>query len=184
MRKQLVYVGSTSMHKIGAVHEAFVELGIEAEVAGMKVASGVNEQPVKSPENDEILEGATNRAECAFERGCDLAIGIENGIEFRKSTRHAIAVDIAYVVVINGDGGIHFATSTGMPVNYGDVENAQSRGFDKHTVASVTAERTGCDPNDATPHYTGGRMTRAELLKQAVKLALCQWLAAKDGVAP
>jgi hypothetical protein len=75
---------------------------------------------------------------------------------------------------------LHFANSAGMPVNYGDVEVARERGFDKHTVASVTAERTGCDPNDATPHYTGGRMTRADLLKQAVKLTVAQWMAVKS----
>lgn len=187
MQKQLVYVGSTSVHKLKAVRDALAELGIEADVIGVKTSSGVNEQPIKTPENDEILEGATNRARGthAFQsdKAC-ISIGIENGIEFTKSTTTALVMDLASVVVIDENNVWHFANSAGHPVNYGDVEEARSRGFDKHTVASVTRERTGCDATDATPHYTGGRMNRVELLKQAVKLALCQWLAAKEGVAP
>jgi non-canonical (house-cleaning) NTP pyrophosphatase len=167
-----------------------VELGIEAEVVGVKAPSGVNEQPVKSKENDEILEGATNRArhtvlDIPIEYvSRSLQIGIENGIEFTKSSTTALVIDLASVVIIDENNVWYFANSAGMPVNYGDVEEARERGFDKHTVASVTHEHTGCDATDATPHYTGGRMTRVELLKQAIKLALCQWLAAKDGVAP
>lgn len=201
MKKQLVCVGSTSEHKLRAVREALDELSIPAEVIGVKASSGVPEQPVKSRENDEILEGAVNRARNVYEFAknvshiayddvnisvtkCDLAIGIENGIEFTKSSAVALVNDLTTVVLIDENNVWHFANSAGHPVNYGDVEEARSRGFDKHTVASVTRERTKCDATDATPHYTGGRMTRAELLKQAVKLALCQWLASKDGVAP
>ena len=185
-KKLFVYVGSESEHKLKAVREACTELGIEAEVIGVKVPSGVNEQPVKLPENDEILEGATNRARGVF-HSCnpDLAIGIENGIEFTKSSTTALVNDLASIVVIDKNNMWYFANSAGFPVNYGDVENAQARGFNKHTVASVTKERTGCDATDATPYYTGGRMNRAELLKQAIKLALCQWLTMTVGkVAP
>lgn len=178
MQKQLVYVGSTSEHKLRAVREALDELSIPAEVVGVKTASGVPEQPVKSPENDEILEGASNRAHAAHEPGV-IGIGIENGIEYAKSSRLAIVSDFAYVVIDDGNG-VFIASSTGHPVNYIDAEEARRRGFGRNTVASVTRERTGCDATDATPHYTGGRMTRAELLKQAVKLALCQWLAGRE----
>lgn len=185
--KQLVYVGSTSEHKLRAVREALDELSIPAEVIGVKAPSGVNEQPVKSKENDEILEGAVNRARLAIigipmDRLAQkpIQIGIENGIEFTKSSTVALVNDLATVVLIDENNVWHFANSAGHPVNYGDVEEARSRGFDKNTVASVTRERTGCDATDATPHYTGGRMTRAELLKQAVKLALCQWLTGRQ----
>lgn len=185
--KQLVYVGSTSEHKLRAVREALDELSIPAEVIGVKAPSGVNEQPVKSRENDEILEGATNRARnalidaplSAMARN-PIFIGIENGVEFTKSSTTALVNDLATIVIIDENSVWHFANSAGHPVNYGDVEEARSRGFDKHTVASVTRERTGCDATDATPHYTGYRMTRVELLKQAVKLALCQWLTGRQ----
>lgn len=181
MQKQLVHVGSMSEHKLGAVREAFAELGIDALVIGAKTSSGVNEQPVRSPGNNEIIRGAKNRAGGALSFGdCDIAIGIENGIEFRKDSQIAFVVDFATIALVDEDRWF-FADSAAHPVNYIDAEEARRRGFDKHTVASVTRERTGCDATDATPHYTGGRMTRKELLKQAVKLAVCQWLAAKEG---
>lgn len=184
MSNQVVYVGSTSEHKLQAVREVCAELGIDAIVIPFAIKSRVNEQPVKDSENDEILQGALNRACDPYEMGdCDISIGIENGVFFSKTDAIAIVSDFAYAVVWSADG-FFIGNSAGHPVNYGDFETAKARGFDKHTVASVTHERTGCDATDATPHYTGGRMNRVELLKQAVKLALCQWLAAKDGVAP
>ena len=174
-----VVVGSTSIHKIGAVHEAFADLEIGVEVSGVKVPSGVNEQPEKTPERDEILEGAMNRALLAYGgREFDISIGIENGVEFQKTDTITFVKDFAQVVLLTSKGTF-IATSAGHTVNIHDAEEARRRGFDKHTVASVTAERTGCDPNDATPHYTDGRMSRAELLKQSVKLAICQWLVSR-----
>jgi non-canonical (house-cleaning) NTP pyrophosphatase len=177
-----VVVGSTSEHKLRAVREALDELSIKAEVTGAAVPSGVNEQPVKTAERDEILEGAMNRASLAHEGGVfDISIGIENGIESQKTDKLAFVSEFARVVLLRPKDTF-IATSAGHPVNIIDAEEARRRGFDKHTVASVTAERTGCDATDATPHYTGGRMTRVECLKQAVKLVLCQWLASKEGV--
>lgn len=186
MQKQLIYVGSTSEHKLRAVREACAELGIEVEIVGIKTDSRVNEQP----EGDiEIRMGALGRATDAWWQNYaphvnhpDISIGIENGIVqsvFGTKPEHDRFVDYAVVVLYNGSEAIE-ARSAGMMICTSDVMSARWRGFDKHTVASVTSERTGCDATDATPHYTGGRMTRAELLKQAVKLALCQWLAAKE----
>jgi non-canonical (house-cleaning) NTP pyrophosphatase len=172
-----VVVGSKSEHKLKAVREALDELSIKAEVVSVAAPSGVNEQPVKSPERDEVFDGAMNRASLAHEDGeFHLSIGIENGIEFKKTNTLAFVSDFAQVVLL-ATRGAYVATSAGHAVDIADAEEARRRGFDKHTVASVTAERTGCDATDATPHYTGRRMTRVELLKQAVKLALCQWLA-------
>jgi non-canonical (house-cleaning) NTP pyrophosphatase len=155
----------------------------------MKAPSGVNEQPVKSLDSDEILQGAENRARSAklnspipwvSHPGIKMVfVGIENGIEFTKSNATAIVFDLASVVLIDDNDCLHFANSAGHVVNYIDAEEARRRGFDKHTVASVTAERTGSDPNDATPYYTNGKITRADLLKQAVKLAVAQWMAVK-----
>ncbi len=174
-----VFVGSMSSHKLQAVREALDELSIKAGVAGVDVPSGVPLQPEGA---SQILEGAENRAYNARRKMTQCGtvqtvfMGIENGIVHKKSTRHAIVSDYAEVVLLD-DEMVFFANSAGHPVNYGDVEDAQVRGFDRCTVAELTQERTGCDKTDATPHYTGGRMNRVELLKHAVKLALCQWLA-------
>lgn len=170
-------VGSTSEHKINATRAALRELDIQAEVFGFAADSGVNPQPEGL---NEILEGATNRAfnvrAMAQPSGTrTLFIGIENGIVHKKTSQFAIVSDYAEVVLLDGES-VFFANSAGHPVNYGDVENARYKGLDKCTVAEFTKQRTGCDAKDATPHYTGGRMTRVELLKGAVKLAIAQWL--------
>lgn len=179
MRMLRVVVGSESNHKIQAVRNALDELSIKANVVRVKADSGVNPQPEGA---SEILTGAENRAFNArestnyFDEAQTLFVGIENGIVHKKSGRFAIVSDYAEVVLID-DEMVFFANSAGHPVNYGDVESAKALGFDRCTVAEFTRERTGCNATDATPHYTGGRMTRVELLTQAVKLALAQWQA-------
>jgi len=163
---------------LSATRAALRELDIQAEVMGFAADSGVNPQPEGL---NEVLEGATNRAfnvQHAVIRPDGertIFLGIENGIVDKKSSRHAPVSDYAEVVLLD-DESIFFANSAGHPVNYGDVENARDKGFDRCTVAEFTKQRTSCDATDATPHYTGGRMTRVELLKGAVKLALAQWL--------
>jgi len=197
--KILIRVGSLSEHKIGAVRDACEQLGIDAEVVGVKAASGVPEQPVKM----EAAEGAIARARAMrrmamdtlivenenvyqwqkrvedFEKIPALYVGIENGIAPDPRNRKRY-FDAACVVLTTNDHVLYETWSTALEVNGEDVVRAQFRGFDKHTVASVTAERTGCDPNDATPYYTGGRVTRRELLAQAVKVVLAQWMADEE----
>jgi inosine/xanthosine triphosphatase len=80
----IVRVGTENRAKLGAVNDAlarFVE-GDESsaaiQVVPTAVASGVPEQPVGW---DEIVTGARNRAQAAFDFGdCTLAVGIEDGL--------------------------------------------------------------------------------------------------------
>lgn len=73
-----VRVGSTNGPKIAAVRAALAAYAGGVEVSGMRVASGVPDQPLGF---DEIVGGARNRALAAL-RGaeCDLAVGIEDGL--------------------------------------------------------------------------------------------------------
>lgn len=181
-KKTLIRVGSTSEHKLGAVRDACEALGIDAEVVGVAVISDVDEQP------DGVLFttcGALARVnnidrrdhriggETPFDGKGDLLFGIENGIVRMPNKR---VIDHGVVFMKTRSGKEYVATSAGLEVSGEDTAHAEYRGFGKHTVASVTAERTGCDPKDATPYYTGGRVTRRELLAQAAKVVLAQWL--------
>lgn len=195
MGKQLIYVGSTSEHKLRAVREACTELGIEPNVLGVKTSSEVNEQPEGLVET---TYGAAARAVGAWREKLGalgswrshgdqipISIGIESGImPLIAHDCEGVAqeyIDCAIVILLFGNAEQIATMAPGHMVNAKDVSEARKRGFDKHTVSSVTRERTGCDATDSTPYYTGGRMNRVELLKQAVKLALCQWLATKEG---
>lgn len=177
-----VIVGSTSKHKIEAVRDACRMLGIYAHVDGCAARSGVNEQPFG------LIEtrcGAYARAFGAegHDLTADVAIGIESGIvelhdpAWRGGTHPGEYVDMA-VVAVRAKSYASATISAGHAVSADDVNEARRRGFDKHTVSSVTRERTGCDATDSTPHYTGGWVTRRECLAQAVKVALAQWMAA------
>lgn len=182
MGKILIRVGSMSEHKLGAVRDACEALGIDAEVIGTSVKSAVDQQPNGC---SDTMYGARCRVfnldrpeyrvggETKFDGKGDLFIGIENGI-VRYLSRSVL--DHGVVFMKTRKGKEYVSASAGLEVNGEDVVRAEYRGFDNHTVASVTAERTGCDPNDATPYYTGGRVTRRELLAQAVKVVLAQWL--------
>lgn len=184
MSKLLIHVGSTSEHKIGAVRAACEELCLHVEIVGFPAPSGVNEQPYGI---EETAYGAGARALGAWNYGPhrpDLSIGIESGIvclqkEEREGIKHQF-VDMA-VVVLRGPMGMTFpAMAAGHSVDPSDVEVARLRGFNQHTVSSITRERTGCSATDSTPHYTGGRVHRKECLQQAVKIALSQWLAWRE----
>lgn len=78
---EAVRVGSQNPAKLAAVRDAlrlFVSDGAEPTLVPVDVASGVAEQPIGW---DEIVRGARNRAQAAFESGdCVLAVGIEDGL--------------------------------------------------------------------------------------------------------
>jgi len=73
-----VRVGSTNGPKIAAVRAALAAYGGGVDVSGLRVESGVPEQPLGF---DEIVGGARNRALAAMRAAaCDLAVGIEDGL--------------------------------------------------------------------------------------------------------
>lgn len=164
-----VRVGSTSEHKTRAVVEACLRLGLNASVVSVSVKSRVADQPSYAAE---ILTGAHNRATSAWNGESDLAVGIESGIVSFAGTYMDVAV-----VAVKTETRHYYSTSAGFPFCEEDVAEARRRGFSANTIGQVMAERiTGCDPTDGVSHVTGSRMSRAELLEQAVRLALSQWL--------
>jgi non-canonical (house-cleaning) NTP pyrophosphatase len=176
-----IVIGSTSIHKIGAVQDACAALQIHAEVRGYAAKSNVNEQPYGPIET---RCGAHNRAGEAWRNrivGEVVAIGIESGVfplhdpGWLGGSHPGEYIDAAIVVAM-GYGVSVAALASGHSVDPSDVEIARLRGFDRHTVSSVTRERTGCDATDSTPLYTGGKVGRRECLAQAVKIALASLL--------
>lgn len=175
-----IAIGSTSEHKIGAVQDAVDMLGIKAEIIPIKAPSAVNEQP---KDLIETRYGASARATFAWKHPhalkATIAIGIESGImptvdpvRYDKKQQY---IDCAIVSLVSFLDEEIVTMASGHMVNRNDVEEAERRGFRKHTVSSVTKERTGCDETDSMPRYTGGKATRREQLANAVKNALLQY---------
>ncbi len=168
--KMRIVVGSTSRHKIEAVMAACTALQLDADVVGVAAPSGAAEQPFGVIETG---NGAAQRALGAANMSPgSVAIGIESGILHLGGWFDAAVV----VVRDNVDGREFVAVSGAVPFDHQDVMEAERRGFHCTTVGAVVASRTGCDATDPIAHITGGAVKRAELLAEAVKVALSQYL--------
>lgn len=166
-----VVVGSTSRHKLDAIRNACAELGIDADVLGVRTISGQHEQPSGL---DETIAGALRRAnEAQKAESGSTAIGIESGIIINRFPIEVV-IDLAVVVILTPEGKRIITTSAGIEFPSQDASTAFGRGFSTTTVGSVIAERTGCDPTDPHAYLTNGKVSRAKLLTDAVVAALAQ----------
>jgi inosine/xanthosine triphosphatase len=178
MKIEKIVLGTTSVHKLHAAKQACMLLGLEAEVSGVKVASGQNEQPIGF---EETYGGALSRAQGARETVADaIAIGIENGVfPFGGDKKDKHAVDFAVVVILMPDGRESVATSAGMEYPDACVVEAKRRGFKTTTVGSIFAERFGGDPTDPLSILSEGRTPRVALLADTIAQALTSALSEK-----
>lgn len=165
-----IVVGSTSVHKIEAVRSALLDLGIKADVVGVKAVSRVDEQPVGVTM---IVCGATNRYEHArnLAPDADMWIGMESGL----LRGQLLWFDITAVILRDKEERECAGMGGGHCWNVNDVLVAKKAGFATTTAGSALASRTGCDGTDPTAYVTGGAVRRSDLLAQAVKIALADW---------
>lgn len=107
-------VGTASPPKIEAVRLAVRAYRSDAEVEGVAVESGVSEQPVGF---EEIIRGARNRAcAAASSGGCDLSVGIEDGLVSLPGLDHAPALNMGCVIVTDGEReGLGFSSGFAYP---------------------------------------------------------------------
>lgn len=171
-----VLVGSTSGHKLDAVRETFKEVypGTQITVKGVEAISGVNEQPVGL---EEIFQGAQNRLQEAkrlAQEVYDFAVGIENGILPVEAGAREIWFDVGLVIVENKRGQQSFSLSPGVVFPSWAVEEARKRGFATTTVGTVIFEKIGGERTDPQSVLTSRLVSRTEMLKQALKIALGQ----------
>jgi non-canonical (house-cleaning) NTP pyrophosphatase len=172
-------VGSTSPHKVGAVHDAMrlVRMG-EPTLTAVAVRSGIPNQPIGL---GETTAGATARAEHALtaEPAAHYAIGIESGaINLCDDTDYyagfeAEYVDLAVVVLLERATGKRVrTTSTGVPVPLQYIQKARAS-LCSQTAGQFFAEaHPGCDATDMCTTLTAGHITRRLQLVQAIAAAL------------
>lgn len=166
-----VIVGSTSAHKIEAVKEALLRLGVEAEVMGVETRSTVNEQPMGF---EQMVDGAWSRVWGAlYGQGGNYttnptAVGIENGLLYYCG----ITIDIA-VVIVYCKGREYVATSSGVRFPDDSRVKSQLLGF-KTTAGEIIAAELGGDKTDPHKTLTYGRVSRKEMLIEGVRLAFAQ----------
>lgn len=168
-----IRVGSVSPLKLAAVKDACKILGWTSTVSCLNATSGQNDQPVGF---QEIWNGAYNRASKVKSCGGNyLYVGIENGIiEVKKSNSRSITLDIAVVVVITSENQVITTTSPCFELPQKYVKIARKRGFDRNTVGSVISEKLGGSADDPHHKLSGGKISRQDLLIDALIRAFQQ----------
>ena len=158
-------LASKSAPKIEGLRKALDELGLNKSFEMIATPSGVPEQP----EEEQILEGAKNRAKAARVAFPDAYIvAIENGLRKTESG----TIDIAIVVVIAPNGKITVTESAPVTFPAHIVDEARCRGFDKITAGKVLSEHYGSTYGDPQSYLTNGRTNRATMIAEAIVAAL------------
>ncbi len=159
-----VCVGSCNPVKIEAVREAFREFfGSEVDVAGVKVDSGVPDQPYGL----QTVQGAINRAN-AIQEPADFYVGVESGI-FTMAER-AFVFNAIYLRDSRGRSALGFSPWFELH------ESLFKRIREKHEMEEAIEELTGIekigDRMGAIGIFTNGAMDRRNFTKAGVLAAL------------
>ncbi len=163
-----VIIASQNPVKIEAVRAGFEQMfpAQSFDFEGVKVASGVSEQPMT---NEETLQGAINRANHAQKEkpDADFWVGVEGGIEKFKGEGETFA----WIYVLSGSlSGKAKTGSFFLPKKVFDlVESGMELG---HADDVVFGQSNSKQKNGAVGLLTGDVMTRKSLYMPAVILAL------------
>lgn len=167
-----IVVGSKNPAKVEAVREILQDYPHlkDAEVVGVEVASGVEEQPLTV---ESIANGAVNRARAAFV-DCDYAIGLESGFMQMPHTKSGY-LEACYAAIYDGHD-FHVGLSSGFECP--DVEIMRLIREEGLNLAEA-ANKVGLVEDPAIGSGQGvigiltkGRMDRKEYTKQALRTAL------------
>jgi len=163
LRKLVVNVGSANRNKVEAVAEVMARLGIDAEVSGKNVGSGVPEQPF----GDQTRQGAMERARRAIGSG-DLGIGLEAGV---FDAPDGLA-DVQWCCVLDRAGRMTMGHGPGF--RYPPAVERRVRAGE--TVGDVFKRMygwtDGLEREGAIGYLTNGAYGRKELSVQAVMAAM------------
>ncbi len=168
-----ILVGSKNPGKVLGAKNAFSKYFENVEAVGVKVPSGVSEEPV----DDEIFEGAKNRVmalkDYAKENNCDadFFVAVESGMT-NKLCKWMIT-NVA--VVLDKHGKMGYGTSASFPVPEKMVERIKME-----TLGSVMDELFNeTDLHSGTGGVgllTHGEITRIDLNTQAFVMALTEFV--------
>ena len=168
----LVYMSTESALKHRAVAAVMKREGIEVEVRGKKLESGVPEQPYSL---DESLEGARNRQEALRQLGvaADFLVTVESGL-------HPVGEDVfgCVAVLIERPGKpVHTGLSIDLQYPQEVLDVVPSKYPD---VGTWVMEVKGAKEKDPYAIFSGGRRTRQDTIEDAVRNALISLLVSEE----
>jgi inosine/xanthosine triphosphatase len=164
-----VVVASKNPVKIGATRQAFAALiaGVEFDIVGIDVDSGVGDQPMSDAET---RTGARNRAERAaeLEPAADYWVGLEGGTELIDGQLLAFA----WMAIRAADGRISEARSTTLPLPPA-VRDLVAAGIELGEANDkVFATSNSKQQGGAFGLLTDGRYTRESVYCETLVMAL------------
>jgi inosine/xanthosine triphosphatase len=164
-----IIVGSANPIKILGAELAFGQMlpGIELEIVGKDVASGVDHQPLSYKDT---IRGATNRAQAALasDETAAYGVGIEGGLEQIEGKWY----DIQWAVVLSRSGNSARGKSLGIPIPDSFMVDILA-GMELGDVADKAFGTTNIkQAGGYIGEVTRGTVRREEMCQQAVVSAL------------
>jgi inosine/xanthosine triphosphatase len=165
-----IIVGSLRETKIQAVQSVLAPELPDSSFSGVKVSSGVSDQPLSL---SETLAGASNRARNAFESqsGVSLGVGLEGGM-FQIDNSEVVYQICAAALWDGGRFATGFSPAFELPkeVYTYSVENACDLNRTLHALGYTGSEEIGSEEG-AVGLFTGLRLNRRRYMEAAVQMA-------------
>lgn len=167
----IVAVGSTNPTKTGPVKEVFIRYFSTVDVVGIKVPSGVSEQPVSL---EETYRGALNRARKSLHhvKKAVYGVGIEGGLQ--KYTYGWFEQSL--VVIIDRKGSIGIGASGGLILPEKIMTRIQSGMNLEEAIDEIFGTSEIGKGIGMFGILTKGLVTRSEGVKHGVAFALARFL--------
>lgn len=167
----IVAVGSTNKTKINPVKVVFKHHFKNVKILGVKVNSGVKEQPLN---DDEMFKGAFNRAKRALKKvkGAAFGVGIEGGIhEYSYGW-----FERTLVVIFDKKGNFGVGASGGLALPKRVVDKIHKGSNLEKAIDEIFGTRKIGEGIGMFGLMTKRVVTRAEGVKHGVAFALARFL--------
>lgn len=170
------YISSESPVKHNAVQAAFNRLNVDVETVAVPMPSGVNEQPKSL---DETYEGALNRhnqlvTELGEKATGGYLITIESGI-FTPRPEHNFFGTTTLVVEKDGERHVGIDVDIEFPKHMTDRVPHEFK-----DLGELVKKEFGATTSDPFPYFTGGKLTRQDVIENALYNVLVQFEKVED----
>lgn len=170
------FVSSKSQLKHDAVKAAFARLGVLIETIAVPMPSGVNEQPRSL---DETYEGALNRHEqlvrevAAASQG-NYLVTVESGL-FAPRPEHNYFGTTTLVIEKDGERHVGIDVDIEFPSHFTDRVPGEYA-----DLGELVKAEFGATSKDPFPYLTNGKITRQNVIENALYNVLVQFKATSD----
>lgn len=164
-----VYVSSRSSVKHAAVKRAFAQMGIEAQISGFEVDSGVTAQPLSFEETHAGARNRHSRLKKLTEGSEGYRVTLESGLVRPVADANWKGCEVA--IVESSEGKQMTGFDLGLEYPQSMLDKVPSKYPD---LGILMQEEYGFKEKDPPTFLSGGRISRADLITQALFKVLAQ----------